>query len=203
MKKAAFLISIVFGSLSFLAAPALAQNQGPFAFTQFSATTSMVVKGQTVTSKIARSGNKMRMEMPGSNGKRYTVYLIDQHKAYMVMGPNMCMETPPMGNIASNPLATSPQGSVDVKQLGTATVNGHPTKIEQVTVTPSGGQPTTMKVWAATDLQGFPVRTEISTPRGLVTTDYTDVSLSAPPDSLFAVPDNCRQMPTMPGGRQP
>jgi hypothetical protein len=57
-----------------------------------------------------------------------------------------------------------------------------------------------MKVWAATDLENFPVRTEIETPHGAVTTDYTDISLSAPADSLFAVPQNCRQMPMMPSG---
>ncbi len=204
MKRAAFIASVVFGSLSFFGTFALAQNPSPFSFTQFSATMSTAVRGRTITSKIARSGNKMRMEMPGANGKRYTIYLIDQQKAYMVMGPDMCMQTPPMGNMDSNPLATSAPGKVDVKVEGTGTMNGHPVKIEDVTVTPNNGdKPMSMKVWAATDLKDFPVRTEMQTSDGVVTTNYTDVSLATPADSLFAVPNNCRQMPSMPGAQQP
>lgn len=204
MKRAAFVASIIFGSLTLFGSVAIAQNESPFAITQFSATSSMVVNGRTITSKVARSGNKMRIGMPaGPSGDGYMLFLIDQHKTYMVMGQGMCMEMPQTGAVASNPLAASAQGKVDVKVVGTGTMNGHPVKIEDETITSDNGKTVNMKVWAATDLKDFPVRTEMQTPKGVVTTNYTDISLSAPPDSLFAVPDNCRQMPSMPGAQQP
>jgi hypothetical protein len=204
MKTTAVVASIVFASMSLFGTSTFAQNEGVFGLAaQFSATSSMVMNGRTISMKIARSGNKIRTGMPGPNANAYMLLLLDQHKSYMVMGPNMCMEMPVAGAMTSNPVAASSQGKVDVKVIGAGTMNGHPVKIEDVTITPSnGGQPVTMKVWAATDLKDFPVRTEMQTPKGVVTTNYTDISLAAPPDSLFDVPNNCRQMPTMPGASQ-
>ncbi|HXW55894.1 MAG TPA: hypothetical protein VEJ67_09115 [Candidatus Cybelea sp.] len=191
-------------TLGILAISAFAQNPSPFSLTQFSATSSTTMKGQIMKTKIARSGNKLRMDMPGSDGKRYTLVLLDEHKAYMVMGPEMCMQMNQLGAAASNPFASSAQAKIDTRMVGAGTMNGHPVKIEQLTMTPAnGGKPVNMKVWSATDLQGFPVRTEVETANGPVTTDYTDISLSAPSDSLFAAPQNCRQMPMMPGGPTP
>jgi hypothetical protein len=211
--KPATLALLAASGLSILAIPAFGQNQSPFSLTQYSATSSMAMKGRTMTSKIARSGNKLRVDMtgmsgmasmPGSSGKAYMLVLLDQHKAYMVMSPQMCMEMSQFGAMASsNPFAASSQGKVDTTVLAAGIMNGHPVKIEQVTITPNnGGKPINMKVWAATDLQGFPVRIETQTPNGSVTTDYTDISLAAPADSLFTAPQNCQQMPTMPSAPQ-
>jgi hypothetical protein len=201
MKQATFAASLALATLSILAVPAFGQNESSFSITQFSATSSTTMKGKTVNAKMARSGNKMRMDLPGSDGKRYTLVLLDQHKAYMVMGPEMCMEMNQLGALASNPFASSSQAKVDTTVVGAGTMNGHPVKIEDVTITPgNGGKVVNVKVWAATDLQGFPVRTEVQTANGPVRTDYTDISLSAPPDPLFAAPQNCRQMPMMPSG---
>ena len=41
---------------------------------------------------------------------------------------------------------------------GTDTVDGHPCKVENLTVTQQNGQPTKMKVWEAQDLKGFPIK---------------------------------------------
>lgn len=200
MKQAVF-IAVAICGLSLAALPARAQGTGTFTFPNFSATTTMHINGRSISSKIARAGDKLRSDLPGSGGKRYTIVLIDKHMAYMVMGPTMCMEMPNMASMQTNPLASSSADKVDVKVLGAGTMNGHPVRIEEVTITPSnGGQAETMKVWAATDLHGFPVRTEMQTPRGTVATDYTDISLAPPPDSLFAIPNNCRAMPMPPQG---
>jgi hypothetical protein len=205
--KRTVLVAAAVCSLGFLAVPAMAQGQGgngPLDFPTFSADTSMVVGGHTMTATIARSGNKLRSGLPNSTGQGYVLMLLDQHKAYMVMGAGTCVEMPAMAQVNSNIFASAGQGSVQVTQVGTGTANGHPVKIEDVTVTPSkGGDPVHMKIWAATDLHNFPARLEVQTPHGTVTTDYTNISLSTPPDSLFAVPTNCHQMPTMPGAAQP
>lgn len=199
----AFITSVFLGSLSILATPAIAQSQVMPSFTQYSTTSSTVVKGQTVKTKIARSGNKIRFEeTSGSAGAQYTLFLIDQDKNYAVLSPSTCLEFSHISNMTSGPLTKWPAGKANVTKLGTATVNGHPTEIEQITIAPDNGdKPETMKVWAATDLHGFPVRTEEQTPQGPVVTDYSDVSLSAPADSLFTVPQNCQKVPTAANGQ--
>jgi len=145
-----------------------------------------------MSNRVYRSGNKMRTEM-GSNG--YSLYFFDEHTSYMVMRGH-CMEMPQMATKNANPFQMG--GSVERKPLGSDTVDGHPVKIEQVTVTSSDGKSTSMKVWEATDLQGFPVRIEM--PNGM-RMEYKDISLSDPPNSLFEKPDNCRAMPNVLGGR--
>lgn len=145
--------------------------------------------------KIYRLGDKMRTDI-GSTG--YSVTDLSQHTVYMVMGHGMCMQMAPRGQ--QNPFAE--QGSVERTPAGTDTVDGHSCKVENVTVTPQNGTPTKMKVWEANDLQGFPVKVQMETSRGPVTVMYKDVSFDAPAASLFTHPDNCRQMPSMPGGPQ-
>jgi outer membrane lipoprotein-sorting protein len=181
-----------------LAIAAYAQN--PFdAHKQFSAT--MVMTGAPMAGhgqgdmKVYRLNDKMRTNI-GTMG--YSIIDLTQHTMYMVMGQGMCMQMSPRGQ--QNPFAE--QGSVERTPAGTDTVDGHPCKVENVTVTPQNGTPTKMKVWEADDLQGFPVKVEIQSNKGPVTVMYKDVSLDAPAASLFTHPDNCRQMPSMPGGPQ-
>lgn len=184
-------------SVVYLAVAAYGQN--PFdAHKQFSAT--MVMTGSPMGShspqgemKIYRLGDKMRTDI-GSTG--YSVTDLSQHTTYMVMGQGMCMQMAPRGQ--QNPFTE--QGSVERTPAGTDTVDGHPCKVENVTVTPANGTPTKMKVWEADDLKGFPVKVEIESSRGPITVMYKDVSFDAPAASLFTHPDNCRQMPNMPGG---
>lgn len=186
-------------SLFFLGTAACAQN--PFdAHKQFSAT--MVMTGSAMgphapqgDMKIYRSGDKMRTNI-GTMG--YSVIDMSQHTMYMVMAQGMCMQMTPRSQ--QNPFAE--QGSVERTPAGTDTVDGHSCKVENVTVTPQNGTPTKMKVWEADDLRGFPVKVEIESSRGPITVTYKDVSFDAPAASLFTHPDNCRQMPSTPGGPQ-
>jgi len=179
-----------------------AYAQNPFdAHKQFSAT--MVMTGSPMAGhapqgdvKMYRLGDKTRTNI-GSMG--YSIIDMSQHTMYMVMGQGgMCMQMAP--KMEQNPFAQ--QGSVVRTPAGTETVDGHSCKVENVTVTPQNGTPAKMKVWLADDLQGFPVKVQIETSRGPVTVMYKDVSFDAPPASLFTHPDNCRQMPNMPGGSQ-
>jgi hypothetical protein len=179
--KAGYLLMVL--SLAAVAARA----DSPFEMKQFSATIVMDsmpampasahgAQAGTANMKIYRSGDKMRTDMPGGMG--YLVMDLSQRVNYMVMGGGMCMQmnTP----ARQNPFAQAQN--------------------ENLTVTPSGGgQPTKMKVWEAQDLQGFPVKVEVQSSRGPVTVEYKDVNLSAPDASLFVHPENCRQMPGMPG----
>jgi hypothetical protein len=180
---------------------AVAQAQNPFEIKQFSAT--VVMSGVPATPaqghgdmKVYRSGDKMRMSM-GSMG--YMVMDLVEHTNYMVMnGGGMCMQMNASGQ--HNPFSEAQGATVDRTPAGNETVDGHACKVENVTVTPHDGQPTKMKVWEAEDLKGFPVKVEMQSKNGPITLLYKDVSLTEPAASLFTHPDNCRQMPGMPGG---
>ena len=193
MHRTVFVAAVVGISLSALAGHARAQDKTPFSPQDFSATmVSTSPDGKQVSMKVYRSGDKMRTDPPG--GRMHTVLLLDKNEMFTVM-PQMCMKMPQM-----SPQPFETKGKVERTKLGSATVDGHPAIIERVRVTPSdGGKPITMKAWVATDLKNFPVRVEIPTSKGPVRIDYKDVDLSTPPDSLFAMPGNCRSMPMMPG----
>jgi hypothetical protein len=206
--KAGYLLMVL--SLAAVAARA----DSPFEMKQFSATIVMDsmpampampasahgAQAGAANMKIYRSGDKMRTDMPGGMG--YLVMDLSQRVNYMVMGGGMCMQmnTP----ARQNPFAQAQNATIERSPAGTETVDGHACKVENLTVTPSGGgQPTKMKVWEAQDLQGFPVKVEVQSSRGPVTVEYKDVNLSAPDASLFVHPENCRQMPGMPGSAPP
>ncbi|MHB8524940.1 MAG: hypothetical protein ACYDD2_02120 [Candidatus Acidiferrales bacterium] len=190
-------IIIVIFSMSALAVRARAQSQSAFPELDFSAT--MVVtspNGKAMSMKVYRLRNKMRSDMPG--GKMHSVLLLDKNKYFMVTS-HMCMEM-----AARRPQPLGMTGSVVRKDLGSAIIDGDPTKIEEITITPADGRkPVAMKAWEATDLKGLPLRIEMATPQGQVRTEYKDVDLSSPPESLFAVPQNCRTMPMVPGMPHP
>ncbi len=180
-----------------------AHAQNPFdAHKQFSAT--LVISGAPMGGhgpnemKIYRSGDKMRTSIPGGMG--YIIADMGRHVNYMVMSNDMCMESTTQRQ--QNPFAEAQGGSVERTPAGSDTVDGHPCKVENVTVTPQNGTPRKMKVWLAEDLREFPVKVESESSKGPVTILYKDVSFDQPAASLFAHPADCRQMPGMPGGPQ-
>jgi len=180
----------------------VAQAQNPFdTAKQFSATVVMSGmqthghEGQGDT-KVYRSGDKMRTSMPGGAG--YMISDLSQRTNYMVMNNGMCMQMTPQGQ--QNPFSQAQNATIERSSAGTDMVDGHACKVENLTVTPRDGQPTKMKVWEADDLKGFPIKIETQSSRGPVTMEYKDVSFNEPDASLFTHPENCRQMPAMPGG---
>jgi len=182
-----------------------ARAQNPFeAVKAFSATyvmsgTSGNAQQGQIQTKIYRSGSKLRTDLPGGAG--YSIIDTSDRTTYMVMGSGMCMQM--TAKEQQNPFAQPPDVTVERSSAGTDTVDGHACKVENVTVTqhsgPHAGQATTMKVWEAQDLHGFPVKMEMQTARGVMTMQYKDISLAEPDASLFVHPDNCRQMPNFPG----
>ncbi len=182
-----------------LSTGALAQN--PFENAkQFSATIVMSgapaqTRGAQGSMKIYKSGDKMRTDM--ANGMGYIITELSQRTTYMVMN-GMCMQMATQAQ--SNPFAQASDATIERSPAGTDTVDGHSCKVENLTVTARNGKPTKMKVWEAEDLKGFPVKVETQTDKGPVTIDYKDISFDTPAASLFTHPENCQQMPTMPGG---
>jgi hypothetical protein len=168
-------------------------SASPFQIRHFSATMTMGA-GNGMAMKVYKSGQQFRTDMASGE---YTVADLAAHKIFMVMPTGMCMQMPAQMSRQPNPFAAG--GKVTVQQLGTATLEGHACRIEQVTVTAPGAPPQTMKVWSATDLRGFPLRVEMQHNGTTMQLNYSDVSLAAPAASLFIQPANCRSMPGMPG----
>jgi hypothetical protein len=178
----------------------VAQAQNPFETAkQFSAT--VVMSGMSTRGgpapgemKIYRSGDKMRTNLAAGGG--YMVMELRERTNFMVMN-GMCMQM----NVdrQPNPFSEAEGATVQRTPVGADTVDGHACKVENLTITPRDGQPKKMKAWEAEDLNGFPVKIEMESSHGLITIQYKDISLQQPDPSLFTHPDNCRQMPVMPG----
>jgi len=196
--------SAVIALLSLGTAAMLAQGNPFDTHKAFSAT--MVVEAGAKGSaqmKMYRSGSKMRVDMPAGTGANgYIVTDLDAHISYMVMGPAMCMKMPVQPH--RNPFAAASNAKIERTPAGTDTVDGHPCKVENVTVTGQDEKPVKMKVWEADDLQGFPVKIQVENPqRGNGTVLYKDISFETPSASQFTHPDDCREMPTGMGGMMP
>jgi hypothetical protein len=186
--------------LIILGLAAVAQAQDPFeAARQFSATivmSGMPTRGRQGPGemKVYRSGDKMRTNMAAGGG--YMLMDLKGHTNYLVTN-GMCMQMSTQRQ--TNPFLEAEGATVERTPAGFDTVDGHACKVENLTITPHDGQPTKMKAWEARDLNGFPVKIEVQSSRGLITIQYKDVSLKQPDPSLFTHPDNCQQMPVMPG----
>ena len=74
---------------------------------------------------------------------------------------------------------------------GTETVDGHPTKIEDVTVIEPDGKTVESRVWVSEDLQGVPVKIESYIDQVTLRAVYRDIVVGSPDEKLFRVPDRC------------
>jgi hypothetical protein len=90
------------------------------------------------------------------------------------------------------------QGS-DVKRtaLGTAVVEGHPCKLENVVVKRPDGKTIESKVWEAQDLRGIPVKIESHIGELTLSAVYRNISLETPDQNLFTVPEKCTPFENM------
>jgi hypothetical protein len=189
------LLALLTGGLAVFNA-AWAQTANLFGVSGFTATANLTLPtGGTMSMKIYVLGTSQRADLPGGHG--YTLALGSNQTAYIVMGSSMCMQRTLDQKTGPNPFTLS--GDVKRETVGSETVDGHPTKIELITLRTASG-PMTMKAWRATDLKGLPVRVEIPmSSGGTVREELTDVNLSPPPASMFMPPSNCMQMGAMPG----
>ena len=106
----------------------------------------------------------------------------------------MYMEIP--FNLKNQPLVEEKlQGEIERKQVGTETVNGHPTKKYLITYK-SVKKTDQLYQWWATDIN-FPVKS--SAVDGSWTQEYRNIKMGSQPNSLFEVPSGYNKF-DMPGG---
>jgi hypothetical protein len=137
---------------------------------------------KTVPGKFYIKGNKMRMEQKGNMD--YFIFRGDKNAMWVVMPGDMAYMNlkvdPKMKPKAEEKMA----GEVSRKQVGTETIDGHPTKKYEVTAKEEG-KTSTYYQWQATDLNNFPIKT--ASTDGKWSQEYSNIKKTAA-DSLFEVP---------------
>ena len=148
---------------------------------------------------------KLRTSMQTSRGKTaFTqIVLLDQHMAYMVL-PQMCMQSelkdlPPVGV-----LEEAQRANTKITDLGPETITvgdkSYACEHRRVVYTDPQGTQYVCDVWNAKDLQEFPVQI-VSVSNGKTSRiTFAGIQLTAPDESLFVPPTNCRPMKGILGG---
>lgn len=180
------------------ATPSAPKSDFPLdAFTEFSAImvgSVMEIGEGTNEAYIYRSGNLLRMS--GPEGKGYMLTDVKALETWGVsVGPCMYDKHP---YFRSSPFVAMRAGSkVERVDAGKDTVDGHPTKIEEVKViTPNIVNPLRLRLWEADDLQGFPIKIEFIRPEGRNSiVHYRNVVLGPQDPSLFIHPKSCSGIP--------
>lgn len=89
------------------------------------------------------------------------------------------------------------ESKVDISPVGKETVDGHPCVKNKITITNDDGSQHEMLTWNASDLNDFPIKTEMQSGGATVTTHFRDIKLSAPDASLFEAPADFKEYGSM------
>lgn len=167
-----------------------AHAQDPWGLPDFSATQisqSPASVPQMGPLKIYKSGVRYRTERdPG----QAVIWFPAEDKVYtMRQNGATCMQLPlKEAPMMSSPLQQPPDVKITRKTVGNEEMEGHPCTVEEVTLTSPNGESMQAKVWAATDLKGFPVKIEAL---GAPTFVFHDIKLETPDAALFQPPSKC------------
>jgi hypothetical protein len=173
-----------------IAASSTAIARESWSLPDFSATEIMHVRGRQVGWKVYHSGSNFRVEM--APGEAF-IYPSAADKVYRVMlKGTQCIETPARQSRRMSPLQLLSGTKVKRTSAGTAVVDGHACKVENVTVTGADGKTTRLKLWEAQDLKGVPVKIELRSGLGVSVTTYRDIVPGKPSAALFKPPNNCK-----------
>jgi outer membrane lipoprotein-sorting protein len=163
--------------------------------TEFSADTVTTMQGgQKMSGKMYFKPDKFRMEMK-ANEEMVMITRIDKKVAWNVMmKQKMYMEMP--FDLKNKPKVEEKfAGEIDRKEVGSETIDGHPTKKYLITYK-AGDKKDQVYQWLATDIK-FPVRT--AAVDGSWSQEFKNIKMGPQRDSLFEVPAGFQKM-QMPGG---
>jgi len=114
-----------------------------------------------------------------------SIYQSDKREMYLVY-PGLkayCQMSAPSARSATNEV---PQ--IEVTKLGEEKIDGHPCVKNKIAITGTDGKTLDIIAWQAHDLKNFPIKTEMESDGGTITTHFRDIKLSAPDASLFQPP---------------
>jgi hypothetical protein len=167
--------------------------QNSFNFPDFSASQVFQSRKADITMKVYRSGSSVRVERSGALSTLYvpaksevynfTVYP-DHSRQCVAMKPEQAKMLP-------SPLELIQGKILKRTAAGSDMVEGHPVKVEAVTVAQPDGKTIESKVWEAEDLNGVPVKIESYIDGMTLRAVYRDIVMGEPDQALFTIPDRC------------
>jgi hypothetical protein len=124
--------------------------------------------------------------------KTVTIMLPEKHTGYLVYpGLKAYCELPmPTGSSATE---SNKPPKVERTEIGKETVDGHPCVKYKVLVTPENGTPVNMLVWRATDLNDYPIQTQVDAGGSTITTHFQNINQHKPAASLFEPPSDYKR----------
>jgi hypothetical protein len=173
-----------------IAASSTAIAREAWSLPDFSATEVTHLGARDMTWQVYHSGSNFRVEM--APGEAF-IFASATNKVYRVLlKGTQCIETPAKQARPMSPLQLLSGAKAERKSAGTAVVDGHACKVENVTVTGADGKKTLLKVWEAQDLKGVPLKIEVHSGLHVSVTTYRDIVVGAPAKALFKPPSNCK-----------
>ena len=162
-------------------------------FPDFSANQVFQSRKADMTMKVYRSGSSVRVERGGALTTLYTpasrmVYNLtrypDESRQCVAMKTEQAKMLP-------SPLELIQGRIMKRSAAGSEVVDGHPSKIEDVSVLGADGKTIESKVWLAEDLQGIPVKISSDVEGITLVAFYRDVVVGEPDRQFFQVPERC------------
>lgn len=177
----------------------LAHAQNSWNFPDFSATQVFESRKINMSSKVYSSGTSVRVDRTGALSTLYvpssrSVYSLTTYPDHSHQCVVMKAE---QAKMLPSPLELLQGSAVTRTNAGRETIEGHPCKVENVTVTRPDGKKIESKVWEAQDLQGIPVKIESQIGDIKLSAYYRDVVLGIPDESLFSIPQKCTTLERM------
>ena len=171
----------------------LGYAQDGWKFPDFSATQVFQGRKAEMAMKVYLSGASVRLERSAAIS---TLYETESSKVYNLTSypdnSHQCVSMKPeQAKMLPSPLELI-QGKI-VKRVaaGSEVVDGHQTKIEDVTVVGMDGKMIESRVWLADDLKGIPVKIESYIQGVTLRAIYRDIVVGSPDKTLFEVPARC------------
>ena len=188
-------------TLILLAGHAALRAQTASAPTTYTVTSTDMMSGPNSTTKTYRLGSKVVVDIRRSasvvGGASYDRTFFDLKTVEQLTWDPVYSEHPCVKETFSghwNDPFESPDGLIKqgAKVAGAETIHGFTTKIMQTAPGPNG----VTKAWVDTKTNML-VKVQVIPPSGAPVTivEVTDVSLTAPPASIFVTPTNCAPLP--------
>lgn len=168
-------------------------GQEGWKFPDFSATQVFQGHKSAMTMKVFLSGTSVRLDRTATIS---TLYVTPTSKIYGLTtypdNSHQCVSmNPDQARMLPSPLEIIQGRIVKRVSAGSEVVDGHPTKIEDVTVVGLDGKTIQSKVWEAEDLQGVPVKIDSYIEGVTLRAFYRDIVIGSPDKALFEVPSRC------------
>jgi len=171
----------------------LGYAQSGWKFPDFSATQVFQGRKGEMAMKVYLSGASVRLERSAAIS---TLYATESSMVYNLTSypdnSHQCVSmNPEQAKMLPSPLELI-QGKI-VKRVaaGSEVVDGHNTKIEDVTVAGIDGKMIESRVWLADDVKGIPVKIESYIQGITLRAIYRDIVVGSPDKALFEVPVRC------------